>query len=82
MILFNNETMILGTNSQARSKNISQLEAASPRKTGNNSSRNHHFSIYTRKSPLVSLNKKREFIDPIDLINALNDKSVEAIDKN
>jgi hypothetical protein len=57
------------------------MEAGSPRKC-NLSARNNNFSLTTRKTQGGSVNKKREIIDPIDLINALNEKSVDAIDKN
>lgn len=69
MILFNNETMILPS-SQARSKNISQLENSSPRKTGRVSARQK------------KVRSRRDQIDPVDLINMLDEKSVEAIDKS
>jgi hypothetical protein len=82
MVLFNNETMILGPTSQTWSKNTSKMEAESPRKIGNTSARNNNYSISTRKTPEKCLKQKREIIDPIDLVDALNEKSVDAIEKN
>ena len=45
LILFNNETMILGApKSRDRSNNVSKLESASPRKIGNVSARMNNLS--------------------------------------
>jgi hypothetical protein len=80
MILFNNETKILAQNSKARSKNSSKIEPESPRKIGTASSRNNNFNISTGLTP-GSITKKREFIDPIDLITGLHEKSGEGAGK-
>lgn len=51
LILFNNETMILGApKSRDRSNNASKLENVSPRKLGNTSARINNFSNNTRKT--------------------------------
>jgi hypothetical protein len=59
MILFNNETMILGgPKSKERSNNVSKLENASPRKNGNISSRKQNVSSNTRKTGTSNKQKR------------------------
>ena len=58
MILFNNETMILGgPKNKERSNNVSKLENVSPRKNANISPRKQNISSNTRKT--VTSNKQK-----------------------
>ena len=74
MIIYNNE-LFNSSYPISRTKNPSQLE--SPLKLGHHSGRNHY-----RKTAGSSVKRKRDQIDPMDLIGALNEKSVDIIDKN
>lgn len=58
------------------------MDEQSPRKPpGVTSARNANYCISNRKTGGTS-KQRRDQIDPIDLIDALNEKSVDAIDKN
>jgi hypothetical protein len=63
MILFNNETMILGgPKSRDRSTNVSKADNASPRKNGNISARNNNYSSnnYRNKTSVTAHSTKQK----------------------